>query len=83
MFYVPTVLVATLTWFIPFILHQSTATPHSTFNKPLMGTLVIPGLSWGILLGALVIVSAWVLIYIYVRWANSNYDEKITQIMNK
>lgn len=53
------------------------------FNKPLMGTLVIPGLSWGILLGALVIVSAWVLIYIYVRWANSNYDEKITQIMNK
>ncbi len=40
-------------------------------------------MSWGILLGALVIVSAWVLIYIYVRWANSNYDEKITQIMNK
>jgi uncharacterized membrane protein (DUF485 family) len=56
---------------------------QTPFNKPLMGTLVIPGLSWGILLGALVIVSAWVLIYIYVRWANSNYDEKITQIMNK
>ncbi|HCF30640.1 MAG TPA: DUF485 domain-containing protein [Cyanobacteria bacterium UBA11049] len=43
------------------------------FNKPLMGTLVVPGLSWGILLGELVIISAWVLIYIiYVRWANNS-----------
>lgn len=50
------------------------------FNKPLMGSLVVPGLSLGILVGALVIVSAWVLIYIYVRWANNNYDEKIAQI---
>ncbi len=53
------------------------------FNKPLMGSLVVPGLSVGILLGALVIVSAWVLIYIYVRWANSSYDEKIAQLMKK
>ncbi|MHC5599514.1 MAG: DUF485 domain-containing protein, partial [Nostoc sp.] len=37
------------------------------FNKPLLGSLVVPGLSLGILLGALVIVSAWVLIFIYVR----------------
>ncbi len=53
------------------------------FNKPLMGSLVLPGLSWGILLGALVIVSAWVLIYIYVRWTNSSYDEKISQLMRR
>ena len=53
------------------------------FNKPWMGSLVLPGLSWGILLGALVIVSAWVLIYIYVRWANSSYDEKIAQLMKR
>ncbi len=53
------------------------------FNKPLMGSLVVPGLSWGILLGAVVIVSAWVLIYIYVRWANTNYDEKIAQLLKK
>ena len=53
------------------------------FNKPLMGTLVLPGLSLGILLGALVIVSAWVLLYIYVRWANNSYDEKITQLMRQ
>lgn len=53
------------------------------FNKPLMGSLVMPGLSLGILLGVLVIVLAWLLIYIYVRWANSNYDEKIAQILKK
>ncbi len=50
------------------------------FNKPLMGSLVAPGLSLGILLGALVIVSAWVLIFIYVRWANNNYDKKISEL---
>ncbi len=50
------------------------------FNKPLMGSLVAPGLSLGILLGALVIVSAWVLIFIYVRWANNSYDKQISQL---
>jgi uncharacterized membrane protein (DUF485 family) len=44
------------------------------FNKPLLGTLVAPGLSLGMLLGALVIVVAWVLTWIYVRWANEHYD---------
>ncbi len=53
------------------------------FNKPLMGLLIVPGLSLGILLGALVIVSAWVLIFVYVRWANNNYDEKIARILQK
>jgi len=53
------------------------------FNKPLMGTLLVPGLSLGILLGALVIVSAWVLIYIYVRWANTKYDEKVAQLTKR
>ena len=44
------------------------------FNKPLLGTLVADGLSLGMLLGALVIVAAWALIWIYVRWANTHYD---------
>jgi uncharacterized membrane protein (DUF485 family) len=44
------------------------------FAKPLLTTLVVPGLSLGILLGALVIIAAWVLIWIYVRWANRHYD---------
>ena len=44
------------------------------YAKPLLTTLVVPGLSLGILLGALLIVAAWVLIWIYVRWANRYYD---------
>ncbi len=40
------------------------------FNKPLLGTQIVPGLSWGILLGALVIVSAWVLTLVYVLISN-------------
>ena len=47
------------------------------FAKPLLGTLLTPGLSLGILLGALVIVSAWVLCLIYVRWANNRYDKVV------
>jgi uncharacterized membrane protein (DUF485 family) len=50
------------------------------FNKPLLGTLLTDGLSLGILLGALVIVSAWILTLIYVRWANSYYDEEIAKL---
>ena len=41
---------------------------------------LVPGLSLGILLGALVIVTAWILIWIYVRWANSHYDATVTRI---
>jgi uncharacterized membrane protein (DUF485 family) len=47
------------------------------FNKPLLGRQVVTGLSLGMLLGALVIVSAWVLMWIYVRWANAHYDVAI------
>ena len=53
------------------------------FDKPLMGSLIADGLSLGILLGALVIVSAWVLTTIYVRWANRVYDEQIAQLRGK
>jgi uncharacterized membrane protein (DUF485 family) len=44
------------------------------YDKPLMGRLVTPGLSLGILLGALVIVAAWLLTLGYVRWANRSHD---------
>jgi uncharacterized membrane protein (DUF485 family) len=50
------------------------------FNKPLLATMIAPGLSLGILLGALVIVSAWVLIWAYVRWANRHYDAAIERL---
>ena len=53
------------------------------YAKPLLGRLVVPGLSLGILLGALVIVAAWVLIWIYVRWANKHYDAAIVALRER
>ena len=50
------------------------------FDKPLLARILVPGLSLGILLGALVIVVAWALIVIYVRWANGHYDEALRAI---
>lgn len=44
------------------------------FRKELLGRLIVPGLSLGILLGVIVIVGSWILTWIYVRWANSHYD---------
>lgn len=47
------------------------------FDKPLLGRLLRPGLSLGTLLGVLVIVAAWALVWIYVRWANRHYDPAV------
>ena len=45
------------------------------YQKPLLGTQIVPGLSWGILLGVLVIAAAWIITLIYVQWANKNLRE--------
>ena len=50
------------------------------YAKPFLSQLVVPGLSLGILLGALVIVAAWALIWVYVRWANRHYDTAIEAV---
>jgi len=50
------------------------------YHKELMGTLLNPGLSVGILLGALVIVASWTLTWFYVRWANTKYDDALAEI---
>ena len=50
------------------------------FNKPLLGTLLMPGLSLGILLGVVVILTAWVLIVIYVKWTNDHYDHAVADL---
>ena len=47
------------------------------FDKPLLGRVIAPGLSFGMLLGVLVIVAAWVLTWVYVRWANTHYDSRL------
>ena len=50
------------------------------YNKPLMGRLLVPGLSVGVLLGAMVIVVSWVLTWVYVRWANTHYDAGLDEV---
>ena len=50
------------------------------YAKPLLGRLLVPGLSLGTLLGVLVIVTAWVVIWIYVRWANGHYDTTVKRL---
>jgi uncharacterized membrane protein (DUF485 family) len=50
------------------------------FDKSLLARTVTPGLSIGILLGAFVIVASWVSTWIYVRWANTHYDAKVSAL---
>lgn len=50
------------------------------FNRELLAVLLLPGLSLGILLGALVIVTAWVLTWVYVSWANRHYDGAVNRL---
>ena len=50
------------------------------YDKPFLSTLLTPGLTVGILLGALVIVVSWLLTYGYVRWANTRYDVALREL---
>lgn len=50
------------------------------FDKPLLASRLNDGLSLGILLGALVIVFAWVLTIVYTKWANGVYDREIAEL---
>ena len=50
------------------------------FEKPTMGSELLPGLSIGIVLGASVIAIAFVLTVIYVTWANGKYDRELAVI---
>ena len=51
------------------------------FGRPLLAVQLIPGLSLGILLGAIVIVSSWLLTWVYVRWANTVYDPQVRALL--
>jgi uncharacterized membrane protein (DUF485 family) len=50
------------------------------YGKATAGALVSEGLSWGILLGALVIVGAWAVTGVYVYWANRTYDPELARL---
>jgi len=47
------------------------------FDKPLLGVILAPGLSVGLLLGQQVITRAFILCFAYVAWANASFDPKI------
>lgn len=53
------------------------------FAKEAIATQVIPGVSIGILAGAVVIVGAWVTTWIYVVWANGHFDTSVKAINDK
>ena len=50
------------------------------FDKPLLGTILLPGLSLCIVLGPLVIISSFLLCLTYVLWANRVFDPGIRDI---
>ena len=51
------------------------------FGRAFLAHQIVPGLSLGILLGALVIVASWILTWIYVHWANTVYDPQVRALM--
>ena len=53
------------------------------FAKDAMASEIAPGLSLGILSGALVIIGAWVTTWIYVAWANAHFDPKLAAMNGK
>jgi uncharacterized membrane protein (DUF485 family) len=50
------------------------------YGRHILAMQIVPGLSLGILLGALVIVGSWILTWIYVRWANTHYDPQLAAL---
>jgi uncharacterized membrane protein (DUF485 family) len=50
------------------------------FDKQLVARQIAPGLSLGILLGALVIVVAWLSTWVYMRWANQHFDKRAQEL---
>jgi uncharacterized membrane protein (DUF485 family) len=53
------------------------------FAREAMATQVAIGLTCGILLGALVIVGAWLTTWIYVAWANRHFDARRSEIAGR
>jgi uncharacterized membrane protein (DUF485 family) len=50
------------------------------FDKPLLGTMIAPGLSLCIVLGPLVIITSFLLCLVYVLWANRVFDAGIRDL---
>jgi uncharacterized membrane protein (DUF485 family) len=53
------------------------------YGRPLLAVQIVPGLTLGILLGALVIVVSWLLTWVYVRWAAAHYDPRVEALSRR
>jgi uncharacterized membrane protein (DUF485 family) len=47
------------------------------YGRSILAIRVVPGLTLGILLGAVVILTSWLLTWFYVWWANRHYDPQV------
>jgi uncharacterized membrane protein (DUF485 family) len=52
-------------------------------NKPLLASRIGETTTLGIVLGAAVIVGAWVLTAVYVVWANRSYDTEVKRLRDQ
>ncbi len=53
------------------------------FNKPFLGTKLIGSITIGIPIAVGTIVLSWVFTGIYIRWANSKYDDMVKKVKEK
>jgi uncharacterized membrane protein (DUF485 family) len=53
------------------------------FARQAMAVEIVPGLTWGILWGAFVIVGAWMTTWVYVAWANRTFDRSLSMIAGR
>ena len=53
------------------------------FNNELLATKISKGVTLGIPVGLGIILLAWALTGIYVRWANKHYDNKVEELKKK
>lgn len=53
------------------------------YNPGLLATQIQRGLTLGIALGAIVILIAWLLTYVYVSWANRVYDPALAVLRER
>lgn len=53
------------------------------FKKEILALKIAEGLTLGLPIGLGIIILAWLLTGIYVRWANNHYDKKVEELKRK
>jgi uncharacterized membrane protein (DUF485 family) len=50
------------------------------FAKDSLGELLTDGLSWGMVIGVVVVLATWAVTFVYVRWANRDYEPEVQRL---